>query len=188
MLKKNISDIIIYFGISATIIKYFPFFRNQKPIVMQAVKIDGNAIKYASNNLKNDREIIMSAITFSKDRDYNLIRDPFEIVDEKYRIDHEIVLASMSNLCLEFIHIDDRLKKDKKFILKFLKSYDELSWQFFSLDYKFKNDKEVILRALSFTDHKTHSSWHFENINKDLKSNREFVLDAVKINGYVINC
>ena len=36
--------------------------RDDKEVVIEAVKKDGNAIKYASKRLKNDREVVLTAI------------------------------------------------------------------------------------------------------------------------------
>ena len=36
--------------------------KNSKEIVLQAVKLSGNSIQYASIDLKNNREIVLSAV------------------------------------------------------------------------------------------------------------------------------
>ena len=59
--------------------------RNDKEIVLKAVQNRGSALQYASDELKNDREIVLEAIKFDK--------EAIQYASEEMKNDPEIVEA-----------------------------------------------------------------------------------------------
>ena len=70
--------------------------RNDKEVVLEAVKQDGRPLEYASNELKNDKEIVLKAV---KQNGWAL-----EYVSQQFQNDKEIVLAAIKQegLALQF--------------------------------------------------------------------------------------
>ena len=99
--------------------------------------IEGSILEYASDDLKNDNEIVQKAVV---NNPHNL-----EHASEDLRNDKEIVLAAVrkDGKVLEFASED--LQNDKEIVLAAVKKDGEL-WDFASED--LRNDQEIVLAAM----------------------------------------
>jgi hypothetical protein len=84
-------------------------FKNDREIVMTAVSINGNAFKYASEELKNDREIAMAAVS-----NHGSV---LQYVSEVFKNDREIVMAAVSNSGYALEYASEKLKNDREIVM-----------------------------------------------------------------------
>lgn len=119
--------------------------RNDKEIILLAVSTNEKALKYASKNLQDDKEIVKEAIK----KGYNA-----------------------------FEYASKTLKEDKDFILELIEINPwVLHW---TINTPINDDKEVIIKALKY-DKPTGNILH--NANESLKNDKELIMIAVKKNG-----
>ena len=122
-------------------------YRNNKDVVKAAIKSLPQAFSYASEELRDDEEIFLAAISH-RDFRAGYGGDIFKHASERLRSDKGVVLqvVEKDGWCLEFA--PDELKADKEIVLKALEGYD----QEFVLQYasdELKADKEVASKAWS---------------------------------------
>ncbi len=168
-----------------------------RKFMLDAVMINGNILKYASDFMRADREIVLRSVQNSRSKGESL-----QYADQKLKSDEYIVLQGIKNnssfwkkvlnyadeslkrntdFMLTVIkkygaalnYADETLRKDKNFILKSVKrNGGALAY----VDEEFKKDKEIVLeavkndgRALAYAD-------------EEFKKDKEIVLEAVKNN------
>ena len=140
--------------------------------MLAAVTKDGSYLKFASDKLKDDKEIVLAAVA------NNALEYPFkyalEFASEKIKDDREIVLAAVtkSGSALEFA--SDKLKDDKEIVLAAVTKYGG------ALEYastKLKDDREFILAAV------TNGGFALQYASDKLKDDKEIVLAAVTDDG-----
>ena len=155
-------------------------YKNNKEIVLTAVKERGYALKYASEKLRNDIDIVCEAINrdnnaffFAGDKIKSNRNNILKIVNrinnlnvvflkycnDEIRDDEEIVLRLATINCEEFEYASERIKNDRNFILELIEN-------------KFKNDKEIVLKAIEFDPGVT------QCISDRLKDDEEVMLVA----------
>ncbi len=159
---------------------------NDKDFVMQKVKEDGINLEYASEELRNDRELVLTAV--SQDVGIFVLR----YVSEELRNDREIVLKAIDSSEYAFLsdatseypddtskYISKDLLNDKEIVLKLVKAGGEI---LIYVGEKMKNDKEVVLEAI-----RNSKGYSVDGLlsfaSEELRSNKEFVLEVVNING-----
>lgn len=169
---------------------------NNKKDVLDVVKINGCSLQYASDELKDDYEIVLEAC---RREGYNL-----KYASERLRTNENIVLFASRNDGWALQYASEILKDNKSFILKSSKQDG-----FYTLQYasdRLKKDKEVILEAcqnnksafilvpidIKESDFGRVLKYKLEssNFNKDdfIERNPKFFEDAlVKINDYSIS-
>lgn len=147
-------------------------YKNNKEIVLTAVKERGYALKYASEKLRNDIDIVCEAINrdnnaffFAGDKIKSNRNNILKIVNrinnlnvvflkycnDEIRDDEEIVLRLATINCEEFEYASERIKNeiknDRNFILELIEKNPNIIRV---LNAKFKNDKEIVLKAIEF--------------------------------------
>ena len=177
-------------------------YKNNKEIVLTAVKERGYALKYASEKLRNDIDIVCEAINrdnnaffFAGDKIKSNRNNILKIVNrinnlnvvflkycnDEIRDDEEIVLRLATINCEEFEYASERIKNDRNFILELIEN-------------KFKNEKEIVLKAIEFDPGVTQCisdrlkddeevmflastyGYCLEHASERLKNNEEFVM------------
>ena len=118
---------------------------DEKGFILEAVKIDGYSLKYASERLKNNRTIVKQAIK-------NFPHWGFEFSSNNLKKDKKLVLWCISNKYeINFWDIDKTLWDDKSLIYKYIKTFNFSP--FHSGVYYYKNelehDKKLINRLPS---------------------------------------
>ena len=75
-------------------------FWKDKEFVLEAVRIDGNALQYASDKLKNDREVVLEAV---KEKVFAL-----QFASDELKNDKEFVLEALKSnpYALEYVSLD----------------------------------------------------------------------------------
>ncbi|ECG0678883.1 DUF4116 domain-containing protein [Salmonella enterica subsp. salamae] len=143
--------------------------KNDYDIALSAVNQNGTAIKLISDELKKNREIIMAAVKTSG--------MALRFADEKFKVDKGGVLAAVhqSGESLEFA--SKSLKKDRSIILTAVKT-SGMSLRF--ADEKFKDDKGIVLSAV----HQSGEALKFAS--KRLKNDKDVLLTAVQNSGQAL--
>lgn len=106
-------------------IKYFKDFLNDKDVALKAVSNNGVAAKYLSENLRNDRELMLHAIRHNDSYMYYVNSDPEGIVLQ---------------------YVGDNLKNDKQFLLEAL---GNIKFSGIALKYAGYMDEDIALAAVS---------------------------------------
>ena len=147
--------------------------RDDKEVVLAAVKQDGNAFEYTSEELKKDKEIFDTA----KEA---LIASGFiepELTPKEFLADKELVLAMLQDSyvyaeILEYVFAEDSLKSDRDVVMAAVQTHD---CALDLVDKKFQSDREVVMAALQSDG----TSLQFAD--EVLRSDREFILEAIEI-------
>ena len=114
----------------------FELFRDDKEVVIEAVRKSGINLGHASDRLKNDREVVMEAVKQS-----GVI---LQYASDKLRDDKEVVFESVIRSAT-LGYASDRLKDDKNVVLEAVKR-NGASLQYASD--KLRNDKEIVLESI----------------------------------------
>jgi len=67
-------------------------FWKDRSFVLEAVKINGLALKYADNSFKKDKEIVLEAV--KQDADSFVAQDSLKFADESLKKDPDIIKAA----------------------------------------------------------------------------------------------
>ena len=78
-----------------------------KADAMAAVSQDGNALEYVSAELRNDREVVMAAVTSIS----SLYTSALKYVSDNLRDDREFVMAVVKNVGRELAFVRNEFKK-----------------------------------------------------------------------------
>lgn len=145
---------------------------NDKEIMTLAVQGTPELIEYASENLKDDKELVINAINSCPIED--CINDGLGIrfISERLKNDKDIILSAVKKDGLELEYSSPDLKDDKEVVLA---AVNECGG---SLEYasdRLKDDEEVVLAALKNTLD------DFDLISERLKNDKDFILKAVAI-------
>ncbi len=114
--------------------------RSDKEFFLAAVRHSDLALQYASKELRSDKEVVLEAVRHS-----NLA---LGYASGKLRDDKEVVLVSIDRDYRTFMYVSERLKQDKDVVLKTVLS--GCSWEdstYGSFDWKFRGNKN--LKAIS---------------------------------------
>jgi hypothetical protein len=128
--------------------------RNNKEVVLEAVKQNGGALEYASMELRNDKEIVLEVV---KQNGYTL-----RYASEELRGDKEVILEAVKQNGNTLQFASEELRNDKEVVLeairenKYMIKYanDSLKKWFEESKYKYymKNQKEELSMLLNFED------------------------------------
>lgn len=140
--------------------------------VLKAVKEDGLLLKYASETLRNDREVVIEAI---KNNDWAL-----EFASDELKKDFLIcVMACLKKSNKNLMRfISPELKSNRNFILTLV--LEDIA--FFSYcDKSLKADKQFILEVIKRGKNRSCCSYNIYNyINKNLRNDKEIVFEGIK--------
>ena len=146
-------------------------FKNDREIVLKAVESDGAALEFAAENFKNDREIVLKAIE-SK-------RAALKFAAENIKADQEFIFEIIENIGgWMLMHASEKLKTNRQFVIKAVE-LNGAALEFAAEN--LKNDREVVLSAARS---ETMCSCALMFASESLKSNSEFVIEVMKSNKY----
>jgi lambda repressor-like predicted transcriptional regulator len=99
-----------------------------------AVKQDGMELRYVSNELKKDREVVLAAV---KENGLAL-----EYASDELKNDREVVLAAVEENGWAIEYASDELKNDREVVLAAVKKN---GWTIGYANEELKNDQEILL-------------------------------------------
>ena len=140
--------------------------KDDREIVLAAVTKSGSALEFASDKLKDDKEIVLAAVT--KNGFY------LQYASNRLKDDKEIVLVAVAEDGQALRYAPDKLKDDKEIVLAAVTNHG------YALEYapdKLKDDKEIVLTAV------TNRGYSLQYASTKLKDDKEIVLVAVTNNG-----
>jgi hypothetical protein len=161
-------------------LKYAPYWvRSDKALVLDAVGNDGKALRYASDALRNDKEVVCAAAVSAEFKALLYASDDL-------KNDPDLFLTLMrhdrSGACL-FKYASQRLRSDKKFVL------DIVGIKGYCLKYvseRLRDDEDVVDTAVNcdkrllLISAKT-SSYPLLEASKRLKNDINVVLEVVRV-------
>jgi hypothetical protein len=189
---------------SAKAVQFFkslsPFMRSNREVVIAAVSKNGANFKYASDELKNDRGIVLTAIA-NDEVDCGCV---YKMCPLAVKNDREIVLAAVSKHGKDLVYVSDEFRHDREVVLRAVANDESetgvalrcasidlrgdreivlaaVSKHGHSLQYaskELKNDREIGLRAMA-NDRSNRQYYTFLQCSKELRANREFALVGV---------
>ena len=141
-------------------------FRGEEGFMLAAVKQNGKALEYATQELRRDREIVIAAV--------NQHGWALEDADDELKRDREIVLAAINQDGYALKFAASELRRDREIVLTAVNqrgdavgcAADEL-----------KRDKEIVLAAVK------QNGKALEYATQELRRDREIVLAAVNQRG-----
>lgn len=146
------------------------FIIDNKEILLDLIATTNSGLfKYASSELKNDRDILLLIIP----KYPNFLTK----VDKKYLEDRELVLLAVSHDGNVFTQISDKLKNDKEVISAAIINTPS---SLLNIDENIRNDRNFILSLID------KNYYVYNYVNPVLKNDRDFIQDALAKNGYVL--
>ena len=143
--------------------------KNDKEVVLVVVSKYGHVFKFVSDELKNDKDVVLAAVS----NDGAVL----EYASDELKNDKEVVLAAVSKFSYALEFASDELKNDKEVVLVVVSKYGHV---FKFVSDELKNDKEVVLAAVS------NNGDVLKYASDELKNDKEVVLAAVSNNGDVL--
>ena len=145
-------------------------FKNDKELVEMAVRSKCTAFEFASEDIKSDKGFILELIGLES----NII----SFLPEKILLDKDFLSQLKVDTLTELLeHGPEELKNDKEFVLKLI-GHCGYSLEYLSED--FKNDFDIVYAAV------THNGQAYQFASENLKSNKEIILAAVSESGAVL--
>ena len=174
-------------------------FNDDEEVVLAAYKKSYELLRYASNRLKSDKNFIMKCVN-----NENFWR-VFKYINDELKKDKDIYSVALKNCVYSYQYLPEEMKKDRNLVLSLVSEHGNVYE--YLLD-EFKNDKEITLLALQnsvlplqLSNEMKHDKdilkeiirkdgIESENIPKDILdiiySNKEYVLEAIKLNYEII--
>ncbi|MDX2346367.1 MAG: DUF4116 domain-containing protein [Legionella sp.] len=137
--------------------------KNDKEIVLSAVKQTGLALQYASDELKADRKTVFSAVKNTA--------SALEYASDWLKCDRSIVFLALKQNGQTLKYAADRLRRDEKIVLAAVHQ-DGLALEHALGD--IKNNKKVVLAAVA------QDSRALQFASKKLRADREVIAAAAK--------
>ena len=143
--------------------------KEDKEIALIAVKKDGQALSYLSEQLREDKEVQNAALKSGY---------PLDIASDEIRNNKEVVLKSLEKCGADLEYVSDRLKDDKEVVLIAVKNDYENGETIQYASDRLKDDKDIILEAVRVTP------YALKYASDRLKNDKEVVLEALKKSTY----
>lgn len=144
--------------------------RNDYEFILSAIRENGGVLMYASRDLRNNREIVLAAIEKTN--------EALRYASDELKNNSEVVRAAVLKNFKTLSFASDELKNNHEFILSIVRLNGEaLQYASTSL----KNDSEIVLAAIK----KNGYSLNFAS--DELKNNRAFILNVVGQNFRALN-
>ena len=180
--------------------------KSDREFILEAIKVTtGESFPFASKKLRSDREIVLAAVLASN----KLCSEVLELAGEKIKSDREIVLAAVNQTGFALEYANEELKSDREIVLAAVKRDGEVlkfasqemksdrdivmaavsqeGWALYDAAEEFKSDREIVLAAFLNSDIiNSISNNAISCADKNLRSDREFFLAAVKRKGEVL--
>jgi len=111
-LKQDILNILAknFYGL-----QHYPELRNNKEVVLEAVKQYGWALKYASDELRANKEVVIEAV---KQDGYAL-----RFASDELKANKEVVLGAVKQNRYALKYASDELQADKEVVLELFNLY-----------------------------------------------------------------
>jgi len=148
--------------------------RADRDVVTAAVHQNGSALEWASDELRDDRDVVLVAATNPATDDL------LQHTSNRLRGDHEIVLAAVGCRGRELELASEELRNNRDVVLAAVGN-DGSALGYASDD--LKNDKEIVLAAVA---HGGEDGEVFGDASEELRSNREFVLEVIDRNAHAL--
>jgi CII-binding regulator of phage lambda lysogenization HflD len=155
-------------------LEYIPYeYKNNKEFMKKYIKYNGCNIRYVSNELKNDEELVNLSIE-------NEFRNGLEYLSDYYKDNEDFIKPLLIKYPRCFEYISKRLQNKKEIIMLCIEKLKELN-----LDQNYnkilslindinKNDKEIVLPLISM------NGYHILYIIGDLLLDKDIVYAAIK--------
>jgi hypothetical protein len=144
-----------------------------KEEVLEAVKEDGYALKYASEKMKNDEDVVLEAM---KPSEFDFLYYcygyqplPFQFASYNIRNNKNIVIKLLKENGLVLEWVSDRLKDDEEVVLEAIKQ-NCLAIKFAS--YSVRNNKKIAMIAIK------KNGINLSHLSDELKKDKQVVLEA----------
>ena len=162
--------------------------RNDRDLVSKAVRAHGSALWFASSELRNDRDLVLKAIQDLRIRGYFSEFDRWVYItfaigkNIKNQRDFIIDMLEIDELFLKYLYHE--FKNDRTIILQQMaKKCDRLYYT----DELYKNfDALKYERSYYYTDELYKNFDAFQYASKQLKHDRSFIIEAIKLDGLCI--
>lgn len=169
---KNDLDIIKLFLVkSPDKLLEFDYLDNYTKVVKSVIKENGLALKYASKDLRTNKNVVVSAcknnIKALQYADISLLKNDSFIINlsKKLRNDQVIYYAH------------DSLLNSKDFVIKII---NELSFNLYFINDKYKDDIEVVNASIN------KDIRNLSHASDRIKSNEQYVLELIKKHGPIL--
>ena len=172
--KTIVSNCVKHNG---SILKYFSEeIRNNKGIVLIAVANNGNELKCASDKLKKDREVVLTATNTSKSMGF-FSNESIKYVDKSFLSDFEIARVAVSFSGNSLQYFTDEIKQDKDIVsIAVNNSPDALEFA----DKSLLSDKDFILSLPNKINRPGGSKFRaFSVLGDKLKKDHDIVTKAI---------
>jgi len=146
--------------------------KNDKSFVMEIVKINGNLLEYVSKSLKDDKDVVMEAVKHS---DYALC-----YASERLRDDEDVVRESLKHAQTALLFANRRFRENYDIVMEAVKNYG------FAIQYaddKFKDDKGIVLEAVKHVQNCRFydaNSYVLNNVSDRLRDDEDIIKEALK--------
>ena len=138
-------------------------------LVRAAVKENGDALLYASEELKNDPQFVLDAV---KQNGYAL-----QYVSEEFKNNPKIVLEAVKQQGNALQYASEQLKNDPQIALEAVK---QNGYALYHASEEFKNNPQIVIEAVK------QNGYALSYASAALKNNPQIVLEAVKQNGHAL--
>ncbi|MGC6404133.1 MAG: DUF4116 domain-containing protein, partial [Candidatus Comchoanobacterales bacterium] len=171
--------------------------------VLAAVKENGNALRYASPDLKNSSDIVLAAVKQAKKaliyagstltQNKQFILEVMKVnglalkyVVKKLKVDQEIVTAALAQNSLAIKYLPPQFMKDKNFLLKALSQGDRSEKVLKYLNKDLRDDQDIILAAMRGSKFISTFNWPqiILEISRKNWQDKQFCLRACKDNPF----
>ena len=177
-------------------------FKDDKDIIMEVVKQNGKALELASENMQKDREIVLASITSTRYGTSNSLKDinekfrddkeivmeaishsggyGYELISDRLKNDKDVTYYYASQESFDITKIADKFKDDKEIIMRGIGStWRESNYILENASPKFRDDKDVMLIAVE------NYPPSLELASERLKNDIEVVRRAVEYDTYI---
>ena len=155
--------------------------KNDKNLVITAVKHHGYALQYASEELRNDKDVVITAVGHNG--------NALQYASEELQNDKDVVITAFGHNGNALQYASEELQNDKDMAMAALINSTEA---FEYVSERLQSDKEFILHAIGQKDVDAFDddldSYISDNIPEKLKSEKDFVLQMVSVNGMALGC
>jgi RNA binding exosome subunit len=155
--------------------------KNDKNLVITAVKHHGYALQYASEELRNDKDVVITAVGHNG--------NALQYASEELQNDKDVVITAVGHNGNALQYASEELQNDKDVAMAALINSTEA---FKYISERLQSDKEFILHAIGQKDVDAFDddldSYISDNIPEKLKSEKDFVLQMVSVNGMALGC
>lgn len=146
--------------------RYYVDIINNKKFMLDLIKDNGCFLVYASDEIKNDRSLVLEAIKNGLS---------LEKVSDEFKNDKEIVLTAINNGGF-YCDASDNMQNDKEIALAAIKNGESV----YFLSDNFKDDIDIALAAVK------NKSDDLDYLSDNIKNNKEVVLESVNSDGRTI--